>query len=77
MASSERSFSKLKLIKNHLRSTMGQLRLSNLAILSIKQEIKNGIDFGRTISEFAQMEAKSHAAIKISLWSRCIHWIFC
>ncbi|KAM4115680.1 hypothetical protein ACJW30_04G169000 [Castanea mollissima] len=38
-ASAERSFSKLKLIKSYLRSTMSQERLSGLAILSIEKEI--------------------------------------
>uniref|UniRef100_A0A3B1J2K6 DUF4371 domain-containing protein n=1 Tax=Astyanax mexicanus TaxID=7994 RepID=A0A3B1J2K6_ASTMX len=35
VASAERSFSKLKMIKNYLRSTMSQDRLSGLAMLSI------------------------------------------
>lgn len=38
VASAERSFSKLKLIKNYLRSTMSQERLSGLSILSIENE---------------------------------------
>ncbi|KAM4072324.1 hypothetical protein ACB094_11G129900 [Castanea mollissima] len=38
-ASAERSFSKLKLIKSYLRSTMSQERLSGLAILSIEKEM--------------------------------------
>ncbi|GFV92314.1 hypothetical protein TNCV_3949241 [Trichonephila clavipes] len=38
-ASCERSFSKLKLIKNHLRSSMPTLRLINLAILAIEYDI--------------------------------------
>ena len=48
VASCERSFSKLKLIKSYLRSTMAQARLSSLAILSIEKTntarllIKNG-----------------------------------
>jgi len=35
-ASCERSFSKLKLIKNYLRSTFEQKRLISMAILSIE-----------------------------------------
>ena len=39
VASGERSFSKLKLIKTYLRSTMSQERLNGLAILSIENEV--------------------------------------
>ena len=39
VASAERSFSKLKLIKSYLRSTMSQERLSRLAILPIEKEM--------------------------------------
>ena len=39
VASIERSFSKLKLIKSYLKSIMSQERLSELAILSIENEI--------------------------------------
>ena len=35
VASCERSFSKLKLVKTYLRSSIGQERLSNLSIVSI------------------------------------------
>ena len=38
VATCERSFSKLKLIKNYLRSTMSEERLSDLAMLSIENE---------------------------------------
>ena len=37
VASCERSFSKLKLLKNYLRATMGQERLNSLALLSIEK----------------------------------------
>ena len=39
VATAERSFSKLKLIKSFLRSTMTQSRLSSLAVLSIEKGI--------------------------------------
>ena len=39
VASAGSSFSKLKLIKSYLRSTMSQKRLSELAILSIENEM--------------------------------------
>ncbi|GFT36538.1 hypothetical protein TNCV_1344901 [Trichonephila clavipes] len=43
-ASCERSFSKLKLIKNYLRSTMSTLRQTDLAILAIEHDIHIDID---------------------------------
>lgn len=40
VASGERTFSKLKLIKNYLRSTMSQERLNGLAIISINMKFQ-------------------------------------
>ena len=40
----ERSFSKLKLLKNYLMNTMGQERLASLALLSIEHELLDTID---------------------------------
>lgn len=58
VASCERSFSKLKIIKNYLRSTMGQSRLSELAILSIESEFVKSIDFDKVIDDFAALKAR-------------------
>ncbi|XP_031349553.1 zinc finger MYM-type protein 1-like [Photinus pyralis] len=58
VASCERSFSKLKLIKNYLRSQMSSLRLRNLAILSIERKLTNEIDFDDLIKEFAARKAR-------------------
>jgi len=46
VATCERSFSKLKLIKNYSTSSMSTLRLRNLATLSIKQQLTDKIHFG-------------------------------
>jgi hypothetical protein len=45
VASAERSFFKLKLIKNSLRSTMSQDRFCGLAILSIEKDIVSTLDY--------------------------------
>lgn len=52
VATNERAFSKLKIIKKHSRSTMGQQRLSNLAILSIEHKIVKTVNFDRVIKRF-------------------------
>ena len=45
VATAERSLSKLKRIKNFLRSFMSQDRLSGLALLSIENERAENLDF--------------------------------
>ncbi|XP_026417231.1 uncharacterized protein LOC113312709 [Papaver somniferum] len=57
IASAERNFSKLKLIKNYLRSTMSQEMLNGLAMLSIEIEILNNIDFDSIIKDFTSETA--------------------
>lgn len=39
VAHGERSFSKLKIIKNYMRSTMSQDRLNGLTIISIENDL--------------------------------------
>jgi len=58
VASNERSFSKLKLIKSALRSTMGQTRLSSLALLSIESELTNSLDFTEIVNDFAAKKSR-------------------
>ena len=57
-ASEEPSFSKLKLIKNFMRSTMIQDRLTDLAVLSIESELARTVDFKDIIHDFADMKAR-------------------
>ena len=56
--SGERSFSKLKLIKNHLRSTMGQQRLVNLTIISTESDVLNSMQVDSIISEFPAAKSR-------------------
>ena len=54
----ERAFSKLKIIKNHLRSSMNQDRLSDIAMLSIECELALRIDFKDIIRDFANRKTQ-------------------
>ena len=58
VASAKRTFSKLKLIKSYLRSTMSQERLSGLAILSIEKNMLEKIDYKSLINNFASKRAR-------------------
>ena len=61
VASAERSFSKLKLIKTYLRSTISQERLNGLAMISIEQDMLKTIDYKDLIEEFASKNARRMA----------------
>jgi len=61
VATCERNFSKLKLIKNYLRSSMSTLRMRNLAILSIEQQLTDEINFDIAVEEFANKKARKVA----------------
>ena len=52
-ATCEHSFSKLALIKNRLRSTMGQERLEGLMILSVESDITEHLSFDEVIKRFS------------------------
>ncbi|XP_075716875.1 zinc finger MYM-type protein 1-like [Rhinoderma darwinii] len=60
VASAERSFSKLKLIKNYLRSTMSQQKLSHLALLSVENERARKLDIQSMIDKFSEAKARRH-----------------
>ncbi|KAF5814012.1 putative HAT dimerization domain-containing protein [Helianthus annuus] len=61
VASAERSFSKLKLLKTYLRSTMSQERLNGLATISIESEILDTMDYKELIESFASKNARRTA----------------
>lgn len=58
VASAERSFSKLKLSKNYLRSTMSHEQLNGLAICTIEKDILDTIDLNIVLDDFASRKAR-------------------
>ena len=54
----ERSFSSLARIKNKLRSSMSQLKLNSLALLSIESEFVKTIDFSDIVDDFTTRKAR-------------------
>lgn len=58
VASVERSFSKLKLIKSYLRLTMSQESLSGLALIYIVNDFIYKIDVKGLVSDFAAKNAR-------------------
>ncbi|XP_065680552.1 zinc finger MYM-type protein 1-like [Hydra vulgaris] len=58
VATAERSFSTLKRIKTHLKTTMAQNRLSALSLLAIEAEEAAKLDLKDVINQFAAMKAR-------------------
>ncbi|CAB4034464.1 zinc finger MYM-type 1-like [Paramuricea clavata] len=59
VASAERSFSKLKLIKNYLCSSISQDRMDSLAILSIENTEAWSLNMEKLIDKFAEKKHES------------------
>ncbi|KAK9697609.1 hypothetical protein RND81_08G048500 [Saponaria officinalis] len=57
VASAERSFSKLKLIKSYLRSTMSHDRLNGLTMISIERDMVKHLDYESLMNDFAEKKA--------------------
>ena len=49
----------MKLIKTYLRSTMAQERLSDLAVISIEQDVRRKLDMEDVITAFANAKART------------------
>ena len=65
--SGERSFSRLKYIKNRLRTTMTNERVTHLSLMSIEYDILRETDFDDLITDFAQRKGR-----KVSgLYAQC------
>jgi hypothetical protein len=60
VASAERNFSKLKLLKNYLRSTMCQESLNGLATLCIEKKLLDDVNIEAIIDDFASRNVRRH-----------------
>lgn len=58
VATNERTFSKLKLIKNHLRSTMTDNRLDSLMLLSIEKDILDTVDISKIATQWFSIKQR-------------------
>lgn len=58
VAQLERSFSKLKMLKNCIRSTMNEQRLRDLSILNIEYNIAAKLDLRNLIDNFANAKVR-------------------
>lgn len=63
-ASCERSFSKLKLIKTYLWSTMTEERLNNLVIISIENDVVSKLNVNEAIRTLADLKSSKKIFLK-------------
>ena len=54
----ERSFSVLKRVKNHLRSTLRQQLLTALSLLCIEHELLRQVDVDDIVAQFATIKSR-------------------
>ena len=61
-AANERAFSAMRRIKNYLRNTMSDCRLSDCGILAVERSTAAALDYDDIVKEFAKMRATGRRA---------------
>ena len=57
-ASNERLFSSLEIVKNYLRSTTGDDRVSHLLLIFAEKDLVKNLDYNHLVDDFAKMKAR-------------------
>jgi hypothetical protein len=57
-ASTERNFSRLKLIKTYFRTTMAQQQFTGLAILSVENDVVLALDYSEILGSFIYRKSR-------------------
>ena len=58
MAKDERTFSRLKIVKTPLRTTMGDQRLESLLLMSCEKDFTDSIDFECVARDWADLKTR-------------------
>ena len=56
VATNERTFSKLKLIKTHLRSTISDFRLNSMMIFGIEKDVVDKLNLSNIVNDWASLK---------------------
>lgn len=70
--SSERSFSKVKLVKNRLRSTICQDRLENLLLLTCEKDLADKINIQKVIDKLANSSTVLKKALMFNIYLQVV-----
>lgn len=62
-ATNERFFSSLKRVKNYLRLTMGDDRLSDLLVINVESTEASKINLGKAVDKFAHLKERRYPLI--------------
>lgn len=62
-ASNEHFFSSLKLVKTHLRLTMGNERLSDLLVIAVESDVSDKINLDDAVDIFSKLKKRRYPLI--------------
>ncbi|GJZ06063.1 zinc finger MYM-type protein 1 [Tanacetum coccineum] len=73
VASAKRSFSRLKLLKSYMRSTMSQERLNGLTLIAIENRVLESVDYEDLVNNFASKNARIMALLELEVSDETAH----